>query len=106
MATENIIMDAVKLGKDRQEMHEEIRRMSMEAGRNVKEKGEDNNLLSLIAENPNISLSEEDLKHVTEDLLSFVGRAPRQTKDYLKEVVGPLLEENKDLLGATAEINV
>ncbi len=106
MATENIIMDAVKLGEDRQKMHEEIRQMSMEAGRNVKEKGLENNLLELVADNPNVPLSAEDLVHVTEDLLQFVGRAPQQTQKYLDEVVKPVLEENKDLLGVTAEINV
>ncbi len=106
MATENIIMDAVKLGKDRQEMHEEIRRMSMEAGSNVKNLGLDNNLLELVAENPNIPLSEEDLSHVTGDLLQFVGRAPRQVEVYLKDIVQPLLDENKAELGITAEITV
>ncbi len=106
MATENIIMDAVKLGKDRQEMHEEIRRMSMEAGNNVKNLGLDNNLLDLVAENPNIPLSKEDLAHVTGDLLQFVGRAPRQVEVYLRDVVAPLLDQNKEELGITAEINV
>ena len=106
MATENIIMDAVKLGKDRQEMHEEIRKMSMEAGRNVKQEGLENNLLELVADNPNIPLSAEDLAHVTEDLLQFVGRAPRQTQVYLQEFVRPVLEANKEELGITAEISV
>ncbi len=106
MATENIIMDAVKMGKDRQEMHEEIRRMSMEAGNNVKSLGLENNLLELVADNPNVPLSKEDLIHVTENLLQFVGRAPRQVEVYLRDVVRPLLDNNKEELGITAEINV
>ena len=62
MATENIMMDAVKAGGDRQELHERIRELSMEAGRNVKEKGLDNNLLDLIAADPAFGLNEEELK--------------------------------------------
>ena len=105
MATENIMMDAVKAGGDRQELHERIRELSMEAGRNVKEKGLDNNLLDLIAADPAFGLNEEELKK-TMDPAKYVGRAPLQVENFLKKVVGPVLEANKDVLGMTAEINV
>ena len=105
MATENIMMDAVKAGGDRQELHERLRELSMEAGRNVKEKGLDNNLLDLIAADPAFGLNEEELKK-TMDPAKYVGRAPLQVENFLKKVVDPVLEANKDVLGMTAEINV
>ena len=105
MATENIMMDAVKAGGDRQELHERIRELSMEAGRNVKEKGLDNNLLELIAQDEAFNMSLEDLKE-TMDPSKYVGRAKEQVESYLKHVIRPLLEENKDILGVKAEINV
>ena len=105
MATENIMMDAVKAGGDRQELHERIRELSMEAGRNVKEKGLDNNLLELIAADPAFNLSLEELQK-TMDPAKYVGRAPIQVDVYLKNVGNPVLEANKDILGVTAEINV
>ena len=105
MATENIMMDAVKAGGDRQELHEEIRRLSMEAGKNVKEKGLENNLLELIAADEKFGLSIEDLKK-TMDPTKYVGRSKEQVTEFLEEVINPILEENKDSLGITAEINV
>ena len=105
MATENIMMDAVKAGGDRQELHERIRELSMEAGRNVKEKGLDNNLLELIAADPAFNLSLEELQK-TMDPAKYVGRAPVQVEAYLNNVVNPMLEANKESLGVTAEINV
>ena len=105
MATENIMMDAVKAGGDRQELHERIRELSMEAGRNVKEKGLDNNLLELIAADDVFNLSIEDLKN-TMDPSKYVGRSREQVDAFLKNVIRPILEENKDLLGVKAEINV
>ena len=105
MATENIMMDAVNAGGDRQELHERIRELSMEAGRNVKEKGLDNNLLELIAADPAFNLSLEELQK-TMDPAKYVGRAPVQVEAYLNNVVNPMLEANKEILGVTAEINV
>ena len=105
MATENIMMDAVKAGGDRQELHERIRELSMEAGRNVKEKGLDNNLLELIAADPAFNLSLEELQK-TMDPAKYVGRAPVQVEAYLNNVVNPMLEANNEILGVTAEINV
>ena len=105
MATENIMMDAVKAGGDRQELHERIRELSMEAGRNVKVEGKDNNLLELIAADPSFNLSLEELKK-TMDPMRYVGRAPEQVEEFLDEVIRPILEENRDCLGMKAEINV
>ena len=105
MATENIMMDAVKAGGDRQELHERIRELSMEAGRNVKVEGKDNNLLELIAADPSFNLSLEELKK-TMDPMRYVGRAPEQVEEFLNEVIRPILEENRDCLGMKAEINV
>ena len=105
MATENIMMDAVKAGGDRQELHERIRELSMEAGRDVTKKGLDNNLLELIAADPAFNLSLEELQK-TMDPAKYVGRAPVQVEAYLNNVVNPMLEANKEILGVTAEINV
>ena len=105
MATENIMMDAVKAGGDRQELHERIRELSMEAGRNVKVEGKDNNLLELIAADPAFNMTLEDLQK-TMDPAKYTGRAAVQVDNFLKKVVHPVLEANKELLGMTAEINV
>lgn len=105
MATENIMMDAVKAGGDRQELHERIRELSMEAGQNVKVNGGENNLLELIAGDPAFHLSLEDLQK-TMDPNQYTGRSRIQVENFLKSVVAPVLEENKELLGIKAEINL
>lgn len=105
MATENIMMDAVKAGGDRQELHERIRVLSMEAGKNVKVEGKDNNLLELIAADPAFNMTLEELQK-TMNPSKYVGRAPRQVENFLKNVITPILEENKELLGIKAEIHV
>ncbi|MCC8017666.1 MAG: adenylosuccinate lyase, partial [Lachnospiraceae bacterium] len=105
MATENIMMDAVKAGGDRQELHERIRELSMEAGRTVKEEGKDNNLLELIAADPAFNLSLEDLRKSMEPS-RYVGRSRIQTERFVEDIVRPVLDENKELLGVTAEITV
>ncbi len=105
MATENIMMDAVKNGGNRQELHERIRELSMEAGRNVKVEGKDNNLLELIAADPAFNMTLEDLQK-TMDPAKYVGRSREQVEAFLSKVVNPILEANKDLLGVRAEINV
>ena len=105
MATENIMMDAVKAGGDRQELHERIRELSMEAGRNVKVEGKENNLLELIAADPAFNMTLEDLQK-TMDPAKYTGRAAVQVDNFLKNVVNHVLEANKELLGMTAEINV
>ncbi len=105
MATENIMMDAVKAGGDRQELHERIRTLSMEAGKTVKVEGKDNDLLERIAADPAFNLTLEDLKK-TMDPSRYTGRSEVQVNAYLNNVIRPLLAEYKDLLGMTAEINV
>ena len=105
MATENIMMDAVKAGGDRQELHEKIRTLSMEAGRNVKVNGRENNLLELIAADPAFNMSLSELEK-TMDPSRYVGRSAEQVEEFLSEVVAPILEANKEVLGVKAEINV
>ena len=105
MATENIMMDAVKAGGDRQELHERIRELSMEAGKNVKVEGKDNNLLELIAADPAFNLTLEDLQK-SMDPSRYIGRAKEQTEAFIANVVQPVLDAHKDLLGVKVEINV
>ncbi|MFV0517172.1 MAG: adenylosuccinate lyase [Aminipila sp.] len=105
MATENIMMDAVKLGGDRQELHERIREHSMEAGKQVKVEGKENDLLNRIANDPAFNMSLEQLESIM-DPANFVGRAPQQTEEFLKEIINPILVKNKDILGITGEVNV
>ena len=105
MATENIMMDAVKAGGDRQELHERIRELSMEAGKNVKVEGKDNNLLELIAADSAFNLTLEDLQK-SMDPSRYTGRAKEQTEAFIANVVQPVLDAHKDLLGVKVEINV
>ena len=105
MATENIMMDAVKAGGDRQELHERIRELSMEAGKNVKVEGKENNLLELIAADPAFNLTLEDLQK-SMDPSRYTGRAKEQTEAFIANVVQPVLDAHKDLLGVKVEINV
>ena len=105
MATENIMMDAVKMGGDRQELHERIRELSMIAGANVKQKGMDNNLLELISQDEAFGMSLEELEKTMEPE-RYVGRAPRQVEEFIRQVVEPIRESHKEMLGAKAEINV
>ena len=99
------IRDAVKAGGDRQELHERIRELSMEAGKNVKVEGKDNNLLELIAADPAFHMSLEDLQK-SMDPAKYVGCSAHQVEKFLDEVVKPILDQNKDELGVKAEINV
>ena len=105
MATENIMMDAVKNGGNRQELHEKIRQLSMEAGKTVKVEGKENNLLELIAADDEFPMTLEELES-TMDPSRYVGCAPHQVERYVTEVVQPVLDANRDLLGVKAEINV
>lgn len=99
------MMDAVKAGGNRQQLHEKIRTLSIEAGKNVKEKGLDNNLLELIAADDEFPMTLEELQK-TMDPSRYVGRAPSQVAEFIRDVIQPILDENKDLLGMTAEIHV
>ncbi len=105
MATENIMMDAVKAGGDRQELHEKIRRLSMEAGRSIKEEGKENDLLERIAADPAFKLPPEALKKTLEPK-RYIGRSAEQVEEYLREVVAPVLKEYEAVLGEKAEIQV
>lgn len=105
MATENIMMDAVKAGGNRQELHEKIRTLSMEAGKNVKEYGKENNLLELIAADEEFPMSLEELQ-ASMDPAKYVGRAPSQVQEFIENEVQPVLDANRDILGMKAEINV
>ncbi|MCI7304317.1 adenylosuccinate lyase [Ihubacter massiliensis] len=105
MATENILMDAVKAGGDRQELHERIRTHSMAAGKVVKEEGKENDLLDRIAADSAFNMTKDQLQSLMKPE-NFVGCAPAQTSEFLEQMVNPVLEKNKHLLGISAEINV
>ncbi|MBP5607609.1 MAG: adenylosuccinate lyase [Lachnospiraceae bacterium] len=105
MATENLMMDAVKAGGDRQEMHEEVRRLSMEAGKHIKQEGKDNDLLDLIAADPKFNTTKEALE-AKMNPADYVGRSPRQVEVYLRDFVQPVLDANKNLLGAKGVVSV
>ena len=105
MATENIMMDAVKAGGDRQEVHERIRELSMKAGRRVKEDGKPNNLLELIAADPMFHLDAEKLEK-SMDPKKYVGCAPRQVEVYLRDIVRPRLQKYAGSVVEQADIEV
>ena len=105
MATETILMDAVKAGGDRQELHERIRVHSMAAGKVVKEEGKENDLLERIANDEMFGMNMEQLEAIMHPN-KFVGRAPQQTEEYFHDFISPILEKEKDALGMHAEINV
>lgn len=105
MATENIMMDAVKKGGDRQELHEKIRQHSMAAGAVVKVEGGQNDLVDRIAGDPAFMTTKEEILSILRPE-NFVGRAPEQTADFLNETIKPILEANKNLIGIDVEISV
>ncbi len=105
MTTENILMSAVQKGGDRQELHERIRQLSMQAANRVKAEGRENNLLELINSDPAFSLSQEDLNDILKPE-KYIGRAAELTDEYIKDHVRPILEENKDILGFKAVLKV
>jgi adenylosuccinate lyase len=105
MATENILMEAVKHGGDRQELHERIRELSMEAGKRVKVEGKDNNLLELISADPVFNLSEDKLKEAMNPKL-YVGRSSEQVVEFIDEYISPILEKFSADLGEKPDIKV
>ncbi|WP_291582472.1 adenylosuccinate lyase [Clostridium sp. UBA6640] len=105
MATENILMEAVKRGGDRQELHERIRIHSMDAARKVKEEGESNDLIQRIIEDESFNLTKDEVLSIINPS-KFTGRASGQVDDFIQEIVNPILESNRELLGETSEINV
>ncbi len=105
MATENILMEAVKRGGDRQELHESIRVHSMAAASRVKEEGLNNDLIERIINDDSFKMSKDEILAVI-DPVKFVGRAPGQVVEFINEYVNPILEANKDALGVETSINV
>lgn len=105
MATENIMMEAVKRGGDRQELHERIRVHSMEAAKRIKEEGLNNDLIERIINDPSFKLSKEEILSII-DPMKFIGRAPGQVDVFINEHINPILNLNKELLGEHSEINV
>lgn len=105
MATENIMMEAVKRGGDRQELHERIRVHSMDAGRIVKQDGGENDLLERIANDPAFGVTLDQLKTIMKPDL-YVGRAPQQTEEFVENYIKPITEKYSDLLGMNVEIKV
>ena len=104
MITENILMDKVKEGKDRQELHEEIRRLSFEAGNRVKKEGLPNDLFERLCASTKLNISKEQ-KEAYFDASKYIGRASEQVTDFITNDVNPVLEKNKDLLGYKATIS-
>lgn len=105
MATENILMKAVKNGGDRQELHERIRIHSLAAAKRVKEEGLDNDLIDRICADPAFNITREEIESIL-DPKNFIGRSVQQVEEFLAEVVCPILDSNKDLLGLSAELTV
>lgn len=105
MATENIMMRAVKKGGDRQDLHEKIRVLSMKAGRLIKEEGEENRLLDMIADEPAFGLTKEELDDLMDSRL-YIGCASMQVDSLLHEYINPLLQENQKLLGTDSDISL
>ncbi|MBO5525197.1 MAG: adenylosuccinate lyase [Clostridia bacterium] len=105
MATENIMMECVKAGGNRQELHERIRVLSMEAGRNVKVEGKENNLIDLIKADPMFDAVKDRLDGIL-DARNFVGRAPVQTVEFIETEIDPILEENRSLLGQKGDVKI
>ncbi len=105
MATENIMMDAVKAGGDRQELHELVRQHSMAAGRVVKEEGKPNDLIERISNDPKFGLSKEEIESHMQPI-NYVGRSIQQTEEFFSDYIDPILEEHQNELGLAAQINV
>lgn len=105
MATENIMMDAVKAGGDRQELHELVRQHSMAAGKVVKEEGKPNDLIERIANDPKFGLTKEEIEAHMQPI-HYVGRSVQQTEEFFRDYIDPILAKHKDELGIEAKINV
>lgn len=105
MATENILMHVVKMGKDRQEFHERIRIHSQAAAQSVKLEGLDNDLLTRIANDPSFELDEKQIAKIV-DVKHFVGRAPEQTEEFINETIKPILDANRSVLGMVGDIKI
>ncbi len=105
MATENIMMECVKAGGNRQDLHERIRVLSMQAGKNVKENGKENNLIELIKSDKTFSAVHGRIDEIL-DAKKFIGRAPSQVVEFINAEVKPILEENANILGQKGDVKV
>ena len=105
MATENIMMACVKAGGNRQELHERIRVLSMEAGKNVKVEGGENNLIDLIKQDEMFKPVWDKIDEIL-DAKNFIGRAPSQTVEFIKNEIDPILEKHADLLGEKGDVRI
>lgn len=105
MATENIMMDAVKKGGDRQQLHERLREHSLAAARVVKEEGGENDLIDRICADPAFGLSRGEIDALL-DPMRFTGRATQQTVEFNRDFIQPILRDNADLLGERAQLSV
>lgn len=105
MATENIIMEAVKRGGNRQDLHEEIRVLSMQSAEQVKKFGKQNDLIERMYGSKIINMTKEEID-ATINPSNYIGRAPQQVEEFYNETIKPILEENKELLGVNIELNV
>lgn len=105
MATENVIMECVKAGGSRQELHERIRVLSMEAGKNVKVEGGENNLLELIRGDETFAAVKDRLDEIV-DAEKFVGRAPVQVEEFIAEEIDPILAKHASLLGERGDVRI
>ena len=103
MATENIMMDAVKKGGNRQALHEKIREYSMVAGKHVKEEGLENDLCDMILADPMFMITKEELDKILQPE-NFTGRSEQQTEEFVAECIQPILDANKDILGEHFEM--
>ena len=105
MATEIILMEGVKRGGDRHELHEAIRVHSMEAGKKVKVEGLDNDLIERIIEDDTFKMSEEEIRSILKPE-NFIGRAKEQVEEFIADYIQPILDDNKDILGLSVELHV
>lgn len=105
MATENIMMEAVKRGGDRQELHEKIRTHSMEAAKQVKMEGKSNDLLIRIAEDDTFKLTKDHIDNLVDPIL-YIGRSPQQVMEFIEEHIQPIIEKNKEIIGLEIDLKV
>ena len=105
MASENIMMDAVKKGGDRQALHEKLRTYAMEAGKQVKEEGLENDLIERILGNPDFKINAEEMNAILKPE-SFTGRSEQQVEEFIADCVTPALDRSGEKLGETAELTV
>ena len=105
MVIENILMDAVKRGGDRQALHEKLRVYSQQAGQAVKEEGRENPLISMVCSDPAFGVKEEELRQVL-DPSRYVGRAPAQVEEFLTGVIQPLLDAHKEDLSQRSQLSI